>query len=76
MDYYEFVCAGASAMSVVTADRDPAHIPDAAQVCCREWTYSRTIHLGDGSHAAAVDAEIKMHVAAEGYHILCNVSTS
>jgi hypothetical protein len=71
MDYYEFVCAGTPSMSVVTADPDPARIPDAAWVCCREWKYSRTFRLGDGSHDAAVDATIQARVAAEGYHILC-----
>ena len=70
MTYYEFVCAGNPAMSVATADPDPARIPAAALVCCGKWEYSRPFELGDGSHAPAVDAAVRVRVAGEGYHIL------
>jgi hypothetical protein len=64
MDYYEFVCAGAAALYVVTADRDSAKMPGGAQACCQEWTFSRAFKLGDGSHDAALDVAIQSGVAA------------
>jgi len=69
VDYHEFVCAGAVALFVATADADPEHIPGAAQRCCGAWEYVRPFRLGDGTHTPAVDEAIRVRVAAEGYHI-------
>jgi hypothetical protein len=49
-DYYEFACAGAPAIAVVTGHPDPARIPAAAQQCCRKWTFVRAVRLGQGSY--------------------------
>ncbi len=69
MEYHEFVCSGTTALFVATADPDPAHIPGAAQRCCGAWKYTGPFRLGDGSHTPAVDAAVKMRVAADGYHL-------
>ena len=69
MEYHEFVCAGASALYLVTTTDEPARIPGAAQQCCRKWVYSGSFSLGDGSHSPTLDAAIKSRVAAEGYHL-------
>jgi hypothetical protein len=72
MDYYEFVCVGRPSLFVATGDPNPAHIPGAALACAKQWRLKRSFRLGDGSHAAAVDAAIQVRVAGEGYHIFVN----
>ena len=69
MDYHEFVCEGGTALFIATTNADPAAIPDAAQLCCRKWVYSRTFRLGDGTHTPALDSTIRVRVASEGYHL-------
>ncbi len=69
MVYYEFVSARTPALFVATAHPDPADIPGAALQCCGRWEYVRPFRVGDGTHSPAVDATIRVRVAAEGYHI-------
>ncbi len=69
VDYHEFVCAGAPCLFVATADPDPAHIPGAAQGCCRRWVYVGSFRLGDGTHTPTVDAAVRARVASDGYHL-------
>jgi hypothetical protein len=78
MAYYEFVCRGTPSMFVATAHEDPARIPDAAQVCCREWRFVREFRLGDGTHSVPLDDAIRARVTADGYHIfsISGISTT
>jgi hypothetical protein len=68
-DLHEFLCEGAPALRVATANPDPAGIPLAAQRCCRRWVYAGPIRLGDGSRPADLDAAIATRVTADGYHL-------
>ena len=69
MVYFEFACAGSPSLRVATADRDPAHIPDAALACCEHWEFASQFRLGDGSHTTQLDAAIRARVADDGFHI-------
>jgi hypothetical protein len=69
LEYHEFVCEGAAALFVATADPDPDRIPAAALLCCARWVHSRVFRLGDGTHSPALDSAIRVRVAADGYHL-------
>jgi hypothetical protein len=69
VDYHEFVCEGAAALFLATADPDPTRIPAAAQRCCEKWVYSQTFRLGDGTHSPSLDAAIRVRVGSDGYHL-------
>ena len=68
-ELHEFVSADSPTLFVAVREADPALIPAAAGVCCRQWVYGRPFRPGDGSHSREMADSLVTQIATVGYLI-------